>query len=100
MTAEQIVTEIITGKFTKEELTAIYNAYSTAAKLNKEQTNALAMASMKVGAEGILKGISPKKWNGVKVIITKINQKRVEVREANKEFSYPFTVPAQCIELI
>lgn len=96
MKAEEIVKTIIEGSYTKEEIDSFYNAYKTASTLQRERANAIAMSSVRVGTIGKMTNIKPAKWIGVEVIVTKINKKRIEVKETNKDFPYPFTIPATC----
>lgn len=97
MKAEEIVKEIISGQFSKDEINSFYNAYKTASNLQRERDNALALSKITIGTIGKITGIKPAKWNGVEVEVTKINKKRIEVKETGKEFSWPFTIPANCL---
>jgi hypothetical protein len=99
MTVNEIIKEIIDGNFTKEELSSIYSAYSDAEKMRRAKDNAMAKSALRVGMVGTLQGLKPAKYNGMKVVVTKINKSRVEVKEEGKEFSWGFTVPATCIQV-
>lgn len=96
MKAEEIVKEIIEGNFSREEIDSFYQAYKTASSLQRAKAGAIALSSLKVGAVGKITNVRPAKWNGVEVVITKINKKRIEVKEIGKEFLPSFTIPATC----
>jgi hypothetical protein len=96
MKATEIVQEIINGTFTQDEIASFYTAYKTKYDLHKQQANAIALSTIKVGAVGKITNIRPIKWNGVEVQVIKINKKKIEVKETNKEHAWPFSIPATC----
>lgn len=96
MKAEEIVKAIIEGSFTKDEIDSFYRAYKTAETMRRERDSAIALSKIRVGAVGKIANIRPAKWVGVEVEVTKINKKRIEVKETNKEHAWPFTIPAIC----
>lgn len=96
MKAEEIVKAIIEGNFSKDEINSFYNAYKTAERMRRDRDSAIALSTIKIGTKGKITNIRPVKWNGVEVEVTKINKKRIEVKELNKEHAWPFTIPATC----
>lgn len=98
MTGKEIANEILTSNLSQEDLKSIFNAYSSAHKLNREREKAVALASVRVGMEGKLKNIRPKSYIGRKVVVTKVNRSRIEVKETGDGYRPVFTVPANCIE--
>jgi hypothetical protein len=98
MKIEELTKQIIEGDYTSQELESVYNAYSSAIKLLRSKEKAVALATVKSGMIGFLKNLKPLKYVGMKVVVTKVNKSRVMVKEADKDYAFEFTVPANCID--
>lgn len=99
-TANEIATAIVAGNFSTADMNIIIDAVKNAQRLTRQRNGAVAMASIRVGATGVLQGLTPKSINGTKVKVVGIKRSRVVVQEeGNTGYSGRYTVPAECVKL-
>lgn len=100
MKAQDIATEIINGNFSQDEINTIWSALQEAQRIGRAKQTAVAIATIRVGATGVLQNLRPARINGTRVEVKEIKRTKVTVQEIGKTgFESRYRVPASCIKL-
>jgi len=104
-----IATDIIQGKY-DNELNDIQGAVNTRRKLNRNQNQAVVLATINVKDIVVLHGLTPKLLNGLKGKVTDINRTTISVmldekpprsnRRGSRQIGQLVRVPAVCVKKV